>query len=294
LKDIKKGWKSVSNKKKKYILFFVLIILICITVLPGIIIKNSVDKPSIDTKKVTKSELTLQNDYMSAMNANATDNMPDFTSEMVNKIKRLPEVKKINVESRMHVNSEYQLDMTEKQKQMEEMSSNTGIPDGYKVPTQYVYGIDDFNQIDIFKKGKASLVEGVAPYESKEKNPVVISKKIAELNQLKIGDKYKINGGYSSSSPIDCSIVGIFDYSDQQVNNNESDFSVAMDSETNKIYTTIKSVEEIATLDNPSQDKMVYEYINIQLKEPNQIDTIISKIKKEFNYNWDYTKFIYD
>ncbi|WP_233120510.1 ABC transporter permease [Vagococcus martis] len=172
----------------------------------------------------------------------------------------------------------------------------SGMPDGYKTPTQYLFGVDNFNQVDSFKNGYASLVEGEAPYKSTKKNPVVISKKLAETNNLKIGDTYKINGGYSSSKPVDCTIVGLFDYLEpkKQTDSNPMNFVDPMEKEVNKIYTTTKVAEDTIKLDDPSKHQMNYDFIKLKLTSSDKIDTIISKIKKEFNYDWTYTKFISD
>lgn len=68
--------------------------LISIVVITGISIKLTVEKSSIDAKKQIKAEITIQNNFISAMNAGKVDDTPEFTPEMVEKIKRIPEMKK--------------------------------------------------------------------------------------------------------------------------------------------------------------------------------------------------------
>ncbi|MGY3704914.1 ABC transporter permease [Vagococcus martis] len=296
MKLLKRTWWNITNQKKKNLILFFLFLLISITVITGISIKSAVKQSSIQAKKQIKAEVTLQTDFMSAQNAGKIDATPEFNASMVSKLKKMPEVKNVEVESKSYINSDYQLVLTEEEKKMMGNIQESGMPDGYKTPTQYLFGVDNFNQVDSFKNGYASLVEGEAPYKSTKKNPVVISKKLAETNNLKIGDTYKINGGYSSSKPVDCTIVGLFDYLEpkKQTDSNPMNFVDPMEKEVNKIYTTTKVAEDTIKLDDPSKHQMNYDFIKLKLTSSDKIDTIISKIKKEFNYDWTYTKFISD
>ncbi|MGX4686098.1 ABC transporter permease [Vagococcus sp. JNUCC 83] len=296
MKTFRRVWWNIANQKKKNVILFLLFFLISIVVITGISIKLVVEESSANAKKQIKAEVTLQTDLMTAQNAGKIEETPEFNASMVNKIKKMPEVKNVIVESKSYINSDYQMVMTEEEKKMMGNVQDAGMPDGYKQPTQYLFGVDNFNQIDSFNKGQASLIEGEAPYKSTKKNPVVISKKLAELNKLKIGDTYKINGGYSSSKPVDCTIVGLFDYLEpkKQTDSNAMNFVDPLEKKENKIYTTTKVAENTIKLDDPSKHQMTYDFIKIELTNSDKIDTIISKIKKEFNYNWTYTNFISD
>ncbi|MGM0125244.1 hypothetical protein IGI37_002642 [Enterococcus sp. AZ194] len=298
MRSLKRAALSVSKQFRRSGLLLLLFSVIISLLLVGFGIQKAVEVANKQAKQQMKAEMSIQPDYMKAYQ-DGKESVPQIDSDMVENIKNIPHVKKVIVDTKAYINNEYELYMTDQQKEMfaNDNMQSMGLKEGQKEPKQYLYGISDKNQIEVFKKGQAFLVEGEFPYESKKQNPLLISKEVAELNKLKVGNTYKSNGGDLANKPIEYTVCGIFDYQDpapaKEGNNNMMTFKHPMEEEKNLLYTTIDVAKKTMLLNNP-KGKVQYESVKLVIDNVEEITGIQKYIKEKLEGEWDYMNFTSD
>lgn len=135
----------------------------------------------------------------------------------------------------------------------------------------------DYSELDKkFTSGSLKLIEGKhITYEDKGK--ALIHKELAELNNLKIGDKISIKGSplnrYSikKDGEVSLEIIGIYDSEDK------SKSKSMMDMIQNYILCDNESIME---LDGYREGDMIYHYADFEVNDPEKLDSITAKVKK--------------
>ncbi|WP_161843153.1 ABC transporter permease [Candidatus Enterococcus huntleyi] len=287
---------SVIKQKKRSGLLLLLFSVIISLLLVGFGIQKAVEGANTHAKQQMKAEVTIQPNYQKAFQ-DGKQQLPELDTAMIDKIKKIPHVKETIVESKMYVNNEYDLYMTEQQKEMfgsVEMGT-MGLENDQKEPKQYIYGISDKEQVDVFKKGLAFLAEGEFPYESKAKNPVLLSKKFADVNKLKVGSTYKANGGQKSNKPMEYTVCGIYEYQNPSADTagevNMMNMQHPMEEQENKVYSTVEVTDKTMLLDNPSGN-VRYDFAKLVIDDVEEIEGVQNYIKENLEGDWEYMDFV--
>ncbi|PEJ08389.1 ABC transporter permease [Bacillus wiedmannii] len=129
-----------------------------------------------------------------------------------------------------------------------------------------------------FKNGKSKIIDGKPITEQmKDQNVALMEKRLAELNNLKVGDKVKVQSG-DKKETLEIEIIGIYETNEQAMGQQAPPI---MDP-TNKLYMPHSTMKKLEVDQGISSVQVVY-----FLNDPKYIDAFKKEAKKsniDFNY----------
>ncbi len=130
-----------------------------------------------------------------------------------------------------------------------------------------------------FKNGKSKIVDGKPITEQmQDQNVALMEKRLAEQNNLKVGDKVKVQSG-DKKETLEIEIIGIYETNEQPMGQNPP----PMMNPANKLYMPYSTLKKLETDEGMSSSIQVV-YL---LKDPQDIDAFKKEAKKsdiDFNY----------
>ncbi|TXR88785.1 ABC transporter permease [Bacillus sp. SH7-1] len=129
-----------------------------------------------------------------------------------------------------------------------------------------------------FKNGKSKIIDGKPITEQmKDQNVALMEKRLAELNNLKVGDKVKVQSG-DKKETLEIEIIGIYETNEQAMGQQAPPI---MDP-ANKLYMPHSTMKKLEVDQGISSVQVVY-----FLNDPQYIDAFKKEAKKsniDFNY----------
>ncbi|MGE6401640.1 ABC transporter permease [Bacillus cereus] len=129
-----------------------------------------------------------------------------------------------------------------------------------------------------FKNGKSKIIDGNPIIEQmKDQNVALMEKRLAELNNLKVGDKVKVQSG-DKKETLEVEIIGIYETNEQAMGQQAPPI---MDP-ANKLYMPHSTMKKLEVDQGISSIQVVY-----FLKDPQNIEAFKKEAKKsdiDFNY----------
>ncbi|PED95492.1 permease [Bacillus toyonensis] len=129
-----------------------------------------------------------------------------------------------------------------------------------------------------FKNGKSKIVDGKPITEQmKDQNVALMEKRLAEQNNLKVGDKVKVQSG-DKKETLEVEIIGIYETNEQPMGQNPP----PMMNPANKLYMPYSTLKKLEVDEGMSSIQVVY-----LLNDPEYIDAFKKEAKKsdiDFNY----------
>lgn len=129
-----------------------------------------------------------------------------------------------------------------------------------------------------FKNGKSKIIDGKPITEQmKDQNVALMEKRLAELNNLKVGDKVKVQSG-DKKETLEVEIIGIYETNEQAMG---QQVPPIMDP-ANKLYMPHSTMKKLEVDQGISSVQVVY-----FLNDPQYIDAFKKEAKKsniDFNY----------
>ena len=129
-----------------------------------------------------------------------------------------------------------------------------------------------------FKNGKSKIIDGKPITEQmKDQNVALMEKRLAELNNLKVGDKVKVQSG-DKKETLEVEIIGIYETNEQAMGQQAPPI---MDP-ANKLYMPHSTMKKLEVDQGISSIQVVY-----FLKDPQNIEAFKEEAKKsdiDFNY----------
>ncbi|PEM08969.1 ABC transporter permease [Bacillus wiedmannii] len=129
-----------------------------------------------------------------------------------------------------------------------------------------------------FKNGKSKIIDGKPITEQmKDQNVALMEKRLAELNNLKVGDKVKVQSG-DKKETLEVEIIGIYETNEQAMG---QQVPPIMDP-ANKLYMPHSTMKKLEIDQGISSIQVVY-----FLKDPQNIEAFKEEAKKsdiDFNY----------
>lgn len=258
----KRACLYVTRKKGKSLIMLFILFAIATAVLSII----SVKKAALITKEEIKKEV---NSSFSIVGMAWGTEYTNGTNSLINEIQKLEGVSKINRSS----NSGGELVGL---KSIESESKVTREEDKKFGEAVSIQG-SDYSELDKkFTSGSFKLVEGRHLTEG-DRNKVLIHKELADLNNLKIGDKISLktsqynNYNLKEDGEINLEIIGIY---------NSEDSSKSM----SKVYmpqnTIIVDNKSVVEFDGYTEKNYVYLSTDVYINDPEKLDSIMKKVKK--------------
>ncbi|WP_336821094.1 ABC transporter permease [Bacillus thuringiensis] len=129
-----------------------------------------------------------------------------------------------------------------------------------------------------FKNGKSKIIDGKPITEQmQDQNVALIEKRLAEQNNLKVGDKVKVQSG-DKKETLEIEIIGIYETNEQPMGQN----TPPMMNPANKLYMPYSTLKKLEVDEGMSSIQVVY-----LLNDPQYIDAFKKEAKKsdiDFNY----------
>ncbi|MCC3688899.1 FtsX-like permease family protein [Bacillus cereus] len=130
-----------------------------------------------------------------------------------------------------------------------------------------------------FKNGKSKIIDGKSITEQmKDQNVALMEKRLAKQNNLKVGDKVKVQSG-DKKETLEVEIIGIYETNEQPMVENAPPIMDPV----NKLYMPHSTLKKLETDDGMGSSIQVVYFLN----DPKYIDAFKKEAKKsdiDFNY----------
>lgn len=264
----KRACLYVTRKKGKSLIMLFILFAIATSVLSII----SVKKAALITKEEIKKEV---NSSFSIIGLGWGTENTNGTMSLINEIKKLDGISKINRTS----NSGGEL----VGHKVIESESKTMREDDERFGDYVTLQGSDYSDLDKkFTSGSFKLLEGRHLTEG-DRNKVLIHKELAELNNLKIGDRVSIKAApihyyrLKDDGKMNLEIIGIYDSEDK---------SKLM----SKVYmpqnTMITDKQSVTEFDGFTDKNYVYQNADVYVNDPKNLNSIMKKVQK-LPGSWD-------
>lgn len=288
---IKRALQSLWAKKGRSLLMIAVFSAILIFVLAGLTIRSGAELATTNAKKSVGATVTLSTNreamFKNQQDSDSENTRPDpgsFQQTPVNlsdaeKIAKLSNVKSYSFEASTSadkstgitpISSEENTTSSSEDSADQKMGGQGG-PEGMSQGDFQIKGVSQSSSYSEFSAGIASLVEGEAITAKDEgTSNVLIEENLAEANDLKVGDTFKIKN--SDDKDVAVTVKGIYKTS------SSSDSMGARFNFMNPANTIFSSYTLVNTLtgsDGKTIDSAVY-----NLNDPKEMDSFVKKANK--------------
>ncbi|KWU59011.1 permease [Bacillus mycoides] len=286
---IKRAILSMKKRIGTSLILMAVFLIVTNLVLAGFTIQNASKKAADAARKKLGADVTLGLDF-------------DKLGQQARETGEMPKPPKLNTK---------EADQLAKSKHVKDynyIANNFGIADGFKLVgasegegkgkgnVAMVGGSGSGSEIDMnsslmiegvrktllqesFKNGKSKIVDGKPITEQmQDQNVALMEKRLAEQNNLKVGDKVKVQSG-DKKETLEIEIIGIYETNEQPMGQNPP----PMMNPANKLYMPYSTLKKLETDEGMSSSIQVV-YL---LKDPQDIDAFKKEAKKcdiDFNY----------
>ncbi|WP_426952394.1 ABC transporter permease [Bacillus mycoides] len=286
---IKRAMLSMKKRIGTSLILMAVFLIVTNLVLAGFTIQNASKKAADAARKKLGADVTLGLDF-------------DKLGQQARETGEMPKPPKLNTK---------EADQLAKSKHVKDynyITNNFGIADGFKLVgasegegkgkgnVAMVGGSGSGSEIDMnssliiegvrktllqesFKNGKSKIVDGKPITEQmQDKNVALMEKRLAEQNNLKVGDKVKVQSG-DKKETLEVEIIGIYETNEQPMGQNPP----PMMNPANKLYMPYSTLKKLETDEGMSSSIQVVYLLN----DPQYIDAFKQEAKKsdiDFNY----------
>lgn len=275
---LKNAWTSIVRNKGRNILIAVIFIIVALSCSITLAIRNSANTLISSYKNKYEVEATIGVDRKSMMemgknNEQDTEekttiesmkdiysNISSLTSEEIENYGNSQYVKSYYYTSSIGLNSntvekaemtinENEINSSGNETKVNKMNPNMGIPDigGIRGMTNTDFtltGYSTYNAMTDFINGKYKITEGKVS-EDFTSFACVINKELAEINEIKVGDKITLTNPNDETKTFDFFVTGIFEENSTDTESKMSMFS----NSANTIITNTTAVKAITDTD---------------------------------------------
>ncbi|MBE7129954.1 ABC transporter permease [Bacillus mycoides] len=288
---IKRAILSMKKRIGTSLILIAVFLIVTNLVLAGFAIQNASKKAADSARKKLGADVTLGLDF-------------DKLGQQARETGEMPKPPKLNTK---------EADQLAKSKHVKDynyITNNFGIADGFKLVgaskgeeegkgnarVATVGGSGSGSEIDMnsslmiegvrktllqesFKNGKSKIIDGKPITEQmKDQNVALMEKRLAEQNNLKVGDKVKVQSG-DKKETLEVEIIGIYETNEQPMGQNPP----PMMNPANKLYMPYSTLKKLETDEGMSSSIQVVYLLN----DPQDIDAFKKEAKKsdiDFNY----------
>ncbi|PFJ51134.1 permease [Bacillus cereus] len=285
---IKRAILSMKKRIGTSLILMAVFLIVTNLVLAGFTIQNASKKAADAARKKLGADVTLSLDFdklgKQARETGEAPNPPQLNTKETDQLAKSKHVKDYNY-----------------------ITHNFGIADGFKLvgvsegegkgkgSVAMVGGSGSGTEIDMnssliiegvrktllqenFKNGKNKIVDGKPITEQmQDQNVALMEKRLAEQNNLKVGDKVKVQSG-DKKETLEIEIIGIYETNEQPMGQNPP----PMMNPANKLYMPYSTLKKLEVDKGMSSIQAVY-----LLNDPQYIDAFKKEAKKsdiDFNY----------
>ena len=259
MSTFKRAWLYITRKKVKSIIMFFILLGIATATLGALSIK----------KATLANKQQINKNFENGFQIDSENKDNDITSNEINQILGINGVSKYNAKSIVKADAK-------SLKQVEPLESQVQLTSDSMKNAVELEGIYSSELDNMFVNGLIKLVEG-RHISKEDESKVLIHKRLAELNGLKLGDtisvgKSKIDDENSGESDkkVELTIIGIFDSEIKQEANMSSELVDNL---------LIGSMNIVKELYDYTDETIGYRQVNFYVNDVEELDSIIDKAR---------------
>lgn len=272
----------MKQRKVKSLVFLCIFFIVTNLVLAGFAIQNASQKASDLAREKLGADVTLQPDIEKIMKKEGKNEgmikIPSLDEKTVEELAKFPYVKDYNVTIPSMGTANGFTPIKNKDSEDNKFQGIPGITGDLAIE-----GIRNSNLTASFKDGRSKIVDGNAiTQDIKNKKVTLIEKRLAEKNNLKVGNKIKWKS--PEGTELEYEIIGIYETDEQLPNMGGMSVPATMNP-ANKLYVPYGS------LTNDKEKTVEIHKAVYYLKDPRYIEDFKKETKKT---NIDFDKFQLD
>lgn len=312
---LKRALIAVTRRKGKSFIMFIIFAAIANMVLAGLAIQHATESASVLARQKLGGQLTLRFNTENAMEKARAEGggqrirvKPEpITEDMVKMVADQKNIVDYNyIVNANGLAQEFEPVVTEDDHQ-QDSENNTmnrsggfgggiviggGFGGNFVMPDVTVTGVSSSDMVDVFKNGDAKMISGRAITTSDaNKKVALIEKNLAEQNELKVGDKIKVEATRADDT-VEYSIVGIYESTGSSSSTGQGFANMSFTEPYNRIFVDYKSALPLksVTTDSGTEaggiDQAVF-YVD----DPKNIEQVEADAKA---MNIDWTQYTLD
>lgn len=287
---LKRSWLSIRRKLGRTIVLTLIFFMMANLVLAAITIKSAVAAQMDYAKSTLGGTVTIQAD-MDAIRESQKEQMqagadrkemfgqmarPQISVETANKIASYSDyVKDYSYEVSASANAN-DLETVERASNMPSMPGMSGMPGGSSSRKDSdaeldgditISGINAYAYISGVKNESMTIKDGTY-FDEDTDDKALISYEFAELNELKVGDTFKVKNIYSTDE-IELTVIGIYDSSEERA-------------DANTIYMNTATAAKFLKSDDYNDGNYDVQNANFYMLNSDQADEFVAKINSDF------------
>lgn len=204
---MKRAFLSITAKKGKSLLLLGIFFIVISLVLAGFSIENASNKATDNARKKLGASVTLGIDPQNSIKAFNKE----VKEEDADKLKDSKYVKEYNYKSELAEVAEGFTPMGWSEEFKEGIPGVPPPAPGVEMPNIVIESTMESRLSKSFETGESKIVEGKSITKDLiGKNVTLIEKRVAEKNNLKVGDKIKVKSKMDKEKTIELEIIGIY------------------------------------------------------------------------------------
>ncbi|MFJ8414232.1 ABC transporter permease [Bacillus paramycoides] len=290
---MKRAILSMKKRVGTSLILMAVFLIVTNLVLAGFTIQNASKKAADAARKKLGADVTLSLDFdklgQQARETGEMPNPPKLNTKEADQLAKSKYVKDYNYISNTFGISDG-LKLVGASEGEEEGKGKTGMAavrggssSGTEIDMNASFMIEGVRKTALqesFKNGKSKIIDGKPITEQmKDQNVALMEKRLAELNNLKVGDKVKMQSG-DKKETLEVEIIGIYETNEQAMGQQAPPI---MDP-ANKLYMPHSTMKKLEVDQGISSVQVVY-----FLKDPQNIEAFKKEAKKS-NINFNYYK----
>ncbi|PFW89346.1 permease [Bacillus pseudomycoides] len=291
---IKRAILSMKKRKGTSLILMAVFLIVTNLVLAGFTIQNASKKAADAARKKLGADVTLGLDFdklgKQARETGEMPNPPHLNTKEADQLAKSKYVKDYNyITNTFGISDGFKLVGASEGEGEEEGKGRAGVAtvrggSGSEIDMNsslIIEGVRKTLLQESFKNGKSKIIDGKPITEKmKDQNVILMEKRLAEQNNLKVGDKVKIQSG-DKKKTLEFEIIGIYE-TDEQAPSMGGNAPPMMDP-ANKLYMPHSTVKKLEADEGASSSIQVVYYLN----DPQYIDAFKKEAKQsdiDFNY----------
>ncbi|TCJ77713.1 UNVERIFIED_ORG: putative ABC transport system permease protein [Bacillus cereus] len=290
---IKRAILSMKKRIGTSLILMAVFLIVTNLVLAGLTIQNASKKAADAARKKLGADVTLGLDFdklvKQARETGEAPNPPQLNTKETDQIAKSKYVKDYNyLTNNFGIADGFKLvgasegEGEGKRKGSVAMVAGSGSGSGSEIDMNSSLMIEGVRKTllqESFKNGKSKIIDGKPITEQmKDQNVALMEKRLAEQNNLKVGDKVKVQSG-DKKETLEIEIIGIYETNEQPMVQQ----APPMMDPANKLYMPYSTLKKLETDEGMSSSiQVVY-----SLNDPQYIDAFKKEAKKsdiDFNY----------
>lgn len=252
---VKNAFKNIFENKGRNIMIAIIFLLVITMSCVALVISNNTTVIAQDYKNQISTQVFIEEDYKKISDKSDEDEnfiTPPITNEIITNLASSQYLKKVEYSATMEAIADSLTYRKPIDKRYTEMQ-RVGEPlEKARIPYIYISGYDNIQNAKVFQNRQAQLSDGKYPEYADE---ALISDELAKLNNLKIGDTFKVKDIHDKNQKgktleeITFKISGIYHTNNQD---SYSEIFTKTDYLINEAYSYKPNLQAIFYLSNPN------------------------------------------